>query len=96
MWLQRKFNGRLISLNTDVEWAPNFQDLSPLELFMWGYLKTRVYQNKPRSTRELKTEIMSEVRRIPAQMIDNAVTHPETVRLPMMLRRKGSHIEHLL
>ena len=96
LWLQRKFNGRLISLKTDVEWAPNSPDLSPLDFFMWGYLKARVYQNKPRSSRELKTAIMSEVRQIPAQMIDDAVTHLETVRLPMVLRRKGSHIEHLL
>lgn len=95
-WLKEKFDKRLISLKTDVEWSPNSPDLSPLDFFLWGYMKDRVYAHKPRSTHELKEAIRSEARQIPQQMIDNAVTHLETVRLPMVLRRKGSHLEHLL
>ena len=59
-WLKEKFDKRLISLKTDVEWSPNFTDLSPLDFFLWGYMKDRVYAHKPRSTHELKEAIRSE------------------------------------
>ena len=95
-WLRERFHGKLVSLKTDVEWAPNSPDLSPLDFFLWGHLKARVYTHKPRTTTELKEAIVAESGRIPPEMVDKAVTHLETVRLPMVLRRKGGHLEHLL
>ena len=71
-------------------------DLSPLDFFLWGYMKDHVYASKPRSSNELKEAILSEARRIPRKMIDSAVTHLETVRLPMVMQRKGRHLGHLL
>ncbi|KYN38913.1 hypothetical protein ALC56_06702, partial [Trachymyrmex septentrionalis] len=32
-------------------------DLTPLDFFLWGYLKSQVYVNKPTTTRALKEEI---------------------------------------
>ena len=67
-------------------------------LFLVGLYEgpSRVYAHKPRSTHELKEAIRSEARQILPHMIDSAVSHLDTVRLPMVLRRKGSHLEHLL
>ncbi|KAI5741731.1 hypothetical protein M8J76_016603 [Diaphorina citri] len=33
--------------------------------FLWGYLKERVYREKPRTLHELKEAISEEIRRIP-------------------------------
>ncbi|MBZ5798343.1 hypothetical protein K8353_50905, partial [Burkholderia contaminans] len=43
--LQTKFPGRVISQRDD--WQPRSCDVTPLDFFLWGYLKKRVYVNKP-------------------------------------------------
>lgn len=95
-WLHHHFRNRLISLKTAVPWSPHSPDLSPLDFFLWGFLKDRVYTEKPETTRQLKDAIITEVSHIPSEMVDNAVTHLQTVRLPAVIRRKGAHVEHLL
>ena len=45
---------------------------------MWGYLKDRVYSNKPVSSQELKNAIVMEVSRLPSEMVDRAITHKES------------------
>lgn len=95
-WLQERFPDRVISLKEEVEWAPHSPDLSPLDFFLWGYLKARVYAEKPRTSEQLKRAIIMEVGRTPTEMVDRAVDHLETVRLPQVIRRSGAHIEHLL
>jgi hypothetical protein len=35
-------------------WPPRSPDFTPPDFFMWGFLKERVYSNKPRSLEELK------------------------------------------
>ena len=37
--LQEKFPGRVISKKADVEWPPRSCDLTPLDFFLWGYVK---------------------------------------------------------
>ena len=37
------FDGRTISLKTEHVWLPHSPDLKPLDFFLWGYLKDRVY-----------------------------------------------------
>ena len=46
LWLQQRFPGRVISLKEEVQWAPHSPDLSPLDFFLWGYLKNRVYKRQ--------------------------------------------------
>ena len=88
-WLEVHFPGRLISLKCAVEWAPHSPDLSPLDFFLWGFLKDCVYADNPRTTDDLKEAISTEIGRIPSAMIDSAITHLQTVRLPAVARRRG-------
>ena len=96
-WLQsaENFGARVISLKADFEWAPHSPDLSPPDYFLWGYLKSKVYKNRPRTLSELKENIRVEMRAI----------SPETCRKVMLnFRRRmeqcnlqnGGHFEHLL
>ena len=41
-WLDQKFPDRLVSRRRDPEWAPHSPDLSPPDLYLWGYMKDRV------------------------------------------------------
>lgn len=37
------FPGTVISINGDIPFPPRSADLTPLEFFLWGYLKSVVY-----------------------------------------------------
>jgi hypothetical protein len=54
---QEKFPGCVISRNDNQNWPPRSCDLTPCDLFLWGFVKYRVYANKPQMIPELKVEI---------------------------------------
>ena len=41
--LREKFPGRVISRNGDYNRLPILCDLTPLDFFLWGYVKDKVY-----------------------------------------------------
>ena len=61
--LRNKYPGRVIRRNGDVNLPPKScdlspSDLSPLDYFLRGYVKSQVYKNNPPSVPELKNEII--------------------------------------
>ena len=42
-----KFPGSVISRNGDYDWPPRWCDLTPLDFFLWGYVKDKVYADAP-------------------------------------------------
>ena len=38
-------------------WPPRSPDLTPLDFFLWGHVKTIVYATNPRSLEDLKAKI---------------------------------------
>ena len=44
--LQETFAGRVIYRRSDINWPPRPCDLTPLDIFLWGYTKDRVYADK--------------------------------------------------
>ena len=50
-------------------------DLPPLNYFLWGYVKSKVYSTQPQSLDELQSRILQEATLIDREMIRNAVTH---------------------
>ncbi|GFX37144.1 transposable element Tc3 transposase [Trichonephila clavipes] len=47
--LKDTFGDRLISRFGPVNWPPRSCDLTPLDYFLWGYVKSLVYADKPRT-----------------------------------------------
>ena len=70
--------------------------LESVESFLWGYFNDIIYQEKPLTTKSLKTTITAEAARPPSEMIDRTVSHLQTVRLPELIRRTVAYIEYLL
>ena len=48
--LHETFPGRVLSRFDDQNWPPRLCDLTPLDFFLWGYLKSKVYVNNPTTT----------------------------------------------
>ena len=48
-------------------------DLNPLDYFLWGYLKGKIYNTKPRNLNDLHQRIINEFRIMPREFCRNAV-----------------------
>ena len=63
-WLKVQFKKRVVSRKTTIGWPPDSPDLSPPDFFLWGYLKEKIYKNKPQTLEQLKNNIEQEIRAI--------------------------------
>ncbi len=55
------FEDQIISKGT---WPARSPDFTPPDFFLWAYLKSSVYFNKPTTVDELKTEIEAQIHNI--------------------------------
>jgi hypothetical protein len=62
------FNIHVISRFCDVPWHPRSLDLSTCDFFLWGFLKSRVYQCK---LEDLKTSIRLTIDKIQSEMLES-------------------------
>jgi hypothetical protein len=96
-FLAQKFpEERVIGRGYGQRWPPRSPDLTPLDYWLWGVLKARVYHNyKPTSLDELKEKIQMEIKRITKQELANAISHL-TYRLELVIEQQGGLIEPFL
>lgn len=79
-----------------INWPANSPDLSPLDFFLWGYLKNKVYYNRPTTIRELAEKIEIEINNLNdnnPQFIINAVNQKFTEQLHKCVRNEGGWID---
>ncbi|GFW76260.1 DUF4817 domain-containing protein [Trichonephila clavipes] len=55
--LKDTFGDRLISPFEPVNWPPRSCDLTPLDYFLWGFVKSLVYADKPQTPDHLEDHI---------------------------------------
>lgn len=94
-WLRERFQDRLISRRTEHIWAPNSPDLNPLDFFLWGFLKDRLYSETFETIEALKDAIRDEVTAVTRDMRVNVVQHFRR-RVQTCFEANGGHIEHIL
>ncbi|GFY26426.1 transposable element Tc3 transposase [Trichonephila clavipes] len=71
--LKDTFGDRLISRFGPVNWPPRSCDLTPLENFLWGYVKSLVYADKPQTLDHLKDNIRRVIADIRPQMLEKVI-----------------------
>jgi len=89
-WLQQRFPDRLISRRCDPQWSPHSPDLNPLDFYLWGYLKDRVYGNNPQTIPDLKAAIRVIPREECRRVIENFAHW-----IQMCLQHQGAYVEHI-
>ena len=76
-----------------VPWPARSPDLTPLDFFMWGYLKNSVYKHRPfRNVQHLENVIRNCVLQINRQMLQN-VNRELRSRTIVCMERNGGHTE---
>ena len=88
------FPGRWTGRRGSVDWPPRSPDLTPLDFFLWGVLKDRVYAEKPKTIRTLKRTIRDHIRIInnDKELLEK-VCRSVKVRFEKCIELKGTHIE---
>ena len=77
------------------QWSPLSPDLTHCNSFLWGYLKAKVYEQRPHTLEALKEAIRQEVAAIRAEMILK-VTDSYRQRLHQCINIQGRHLSDVL
>ncbi|CAH2013085.1 unnamed protein product, partial [Acanthoscelides obtectus] len=70
-YLDQTFPDRWIGRRGAIEWSKRSPDLSPLDSFMWGHLKSKIYATQPASSEDLRQRIVNECLQITPQILQN-------------------------
>lgn len=92
-FLDNQFPGKWLGRCGPLVWAARSPDLSPLDFFVWGYLKTKVFARKPTSIHQLKDFICDEASKITPDMCNNAISSFHN-RLYVCIEKNGRNVEH--
>ncbi|GFW74516.1 uncharacterized protein TNCV_2414151 [Trichonephila clavipes] len=93
--LKDTFGDRLISRFGPVNWPPRSCDLTPLDYFLWAYVKSLVYADKPQTLDHLEDNIRRVIADIRRQMLEKVIEN-WTSRLDYIRASRGSHMPEII
>ncbi|GFV04660.1 putative DD41D transposase [Trichonephila clavipes] len=93
--LKDTFGDRIISRFGPVNWPPRSCDLTPLDYFLWGYVKSLVYADKPQTLDHLEDNIRRVIAVIRPQMLEKVIEN-WTSRLDYIRASRGSPMPEIL
>ncbi|GFX08780.1 DUF4817 domain-containing protein [Trichonephila clavipes] len=93
--LKDTFGDRLISRFGPVNWAQRSCDLTPLDYFLWGYVKSLVYADKPQTLDHLEDNIHRVIADIRPQMLEKVIEN-WTSRLDYIRASRGSPMPEII
>jgi len=77
------------------DWPPYSPDLNPMNYYMWGSVKDKVYKKRPKTIPELKDKIKRVMEETPESELESMCNNFEK-RLRLTISKKGEHIEDIL
>ncbi|GFY10612.1 putative DD41D transposase [Trichonephila clavipes] len=93
--LKDTLGDRLISRFGPVNWPPRSCDLTPLVYFLWGYVKSLVYADKPQTLDHLEDNIRRVIADIRPQMLEKVIEN-WTSRLDYIRASRGSPMPEII
>ncbi|GFT09453.1 putative transposable element [Trichonephila clavipes] len=93
--LKDTFGDRLLSRFGPVNWPPRSCDLTPLDYFLWGYVKSLVYADKPQTLDHLEDNIRRVFADIRLQMLEKVIEN-WTSRLDYIQASCGSPMPEII
>ncbi|GFV44736.1 transposable element Tcb1 transposase [Trichonephila clavipes] len=93
--LKDTFGDRLISHFGPVNWPPRSCDLTPLDYFLWGYVKSLVYADKPQTLDHSEDNIRRVIADIRPQMLEKVIEN-WTSRLDYIRASRGSPMPEII
>ncbi|GFV65075.1 DUF4817 domain-containing protein [Trichonephila clavipes] len=94
-FLKDTFGDRLISRFDPVNWPPRSCDLTPLDYFLWGYVKSLVYADKPQTLDHLEDNTRRVIADIRPQRLEKVIEN-WTSRLDYIRASCGSPMPEII
>ena len=92
-YLNTHFPGRWIGRAAPIAWPPRSPDLTPLDFFLWGFVKDRVFVPPlPANVVDLRTRITTAVAKMTPEML-RSVWQETDYRWDVCRITNGNHIE---
>ena len=91
-FLNETFPSRWIGRDGPTSWPPRSPDITPLDFFLWGYVKDQVYRTPIHDLQTLKTRIREAIATVTPQMLHNTWREIE-FRLDVLRATNGAHVE---
>lgn len=94
-WLDNHFPNRWIGRGSDFDWPARSPDLTPMDFFFWGHIKSLAYRSVPKNVDELKDNIRNAFSEITSDMLKNTFRHLKKC-INLCLDEGGNYFENLL
>ncbi|GFV47107.1 DUF4817 domain-containing protein [Trichonephila clavipes] len=92
--LKDTFGDRLISRFGPVNWPPRSCDLTPLDYFLWGYVKSLVYADKPQTLDHLEDNFCRVISDIRPQMLEKVIENWTTSEPAVAVLYQKSYLKY--
>ena len=92
--LSQQFDDRIISRHFPFPWPARSPDLTPIDFWLWGFMKSKVYQFHPQTVSDLKDSIRTAIREISVAMKRDVVLFT-ICRMQSVIVCEGGHEENL-
>lgn len=98
-WLEENFPGKWMGRGTrqfpaPYPWPARSPDLTVMDFWFWGYLKSKVYDTTPYANKEdLMHTIRDAVAEIPLEMVQKSIRQGYVNRLKLCVLRGGRQVE---
>lgn len=93
--LKGTFGNRVISRNGPVDWPPRSCDITPLDFYLWGHVKSKVYANKPTTIEQLEANITREIHAIRPEVLEKVMLN-WVHRMGFLKRSRGGHMPEII
>ena len=90
--LDEEFPGRWIGRGAPISWPPRSPDITPLDFFLWGYVKDRVYATQVAKINQLRERIENVIATVTPEMLQRTWIELDH-RLDILRVTGGAHVE---
>ena len=91
-FLNEVFPNRWIGRDGPTPWPARSPDITPLDFFLWGYVKDNVYRTPICDLQTLKTRIKEAIASVTFEMLQNTWREIDH-RLDVLRATNGAHVE---
>lgn len=96
-WLMRNYENRWIGRYGPVRWPPRSPDLTPMDFYLWGKLKTLVYNEAMDTREDLENKIILKCEEMKGDEMEIRRAGDAVLRRSRLCRAQGGgHFEQLL
>lgn len=95
-YLNSEYGDRWIGRGGPIPWPPRSPDLTPLDFYLWGEIKRRVYVEEARSYEDLRNKIITAFSEVKSARTQINLKNNLIKRARLRIERTGLHFEQLL